>query len=189
MNKKYLSLVIAVFITFFSVNAYSKFYIVDEVKKWQQSSIQKTPVWCWAASIQLVLNTHGVHWTQEDVVRATKGYIKFDTAQVSEISWFLNNWGFDYDGQSWNSSSQHYNGVLPAKRLISEIDNGRPVIVTYKTGGSLEHAVVVYGVLKPEGKGIHSIYYFDPYTGKINAVTGKEFKYGVTNSWTIRISK
>ncbi|MDG1353462.1 MAG: papain-like cysteine protease family protein [Sulfitobacter sp.] len=153
------------------------------------AALQQTEVWCWAASIETVFRTAGVSWSQKDIVTAVKGFPAFSTANAGEMSLFLNGFDFDYDGSTWKGESEYFKGAMPANRLIKEIKAGRPAIFAVRTGGAIEHAVIVYGVLRPDGGGIHSIYYFDPYTGKKDAIPGSQVPSVVTNSWTAKIHR
>jgi len=164
----------------------SKFHVIDQMAFYETTSIQETDLWCWAASIQMVLNTQGVEWTQKDIVKATKGSIRFETATENEITYFLNGWGFDYDGEPWESSATHYRGPMPFEDLIEEIDNDRPVIATYKTGPTSGHAVVIYAVLVSRGR-VHSIYLFDPLSGEKEAISPRAFRMRTTNTWAVEV--
>lgn len=166
-----------------------KFFVIDEMAFEETTSGQHTMLWCWAASIEMVLKTQGVYWEQEDIVVATKGYLAFATATAQEIDAFLNNWGFDYNGQPWRTRSIHYQGAMPFSRLVREIDEGRPVITTYQTAPLSGHAVVVYAVNTTAQKKIHSIYYFDPYDGEKKVLSPYDFQNRVSNSWAVDVSK
>lgn len=168
---------------------HAQFFVVEKVADNVTTAYQSTPVWCWAATIEMALKSQGVNWTQHDIVNRVKGFPKNETATAGEMTAFLNSWNFDYDGSPWRSQARHYSGVLPANVLIREVSRQRPVIVTYRTGPVSEHAVVVYGVLKPPNKKIHTIYYFDPYTGQKGALPPEQFAKSVTNSWAIKVLK
>jgi len=170
-----------------SREAQAQFFVVESVADRLVTAKQGTPVWCWAATIEMALRSQGVSWTQQDIVNRVKGFPKNETATAGEMTAFLNSWNFDYDGRPWRSQARHYTGVLPANVLINEVNNQRPVIVTYRIGPGSEHAVVVYGVLKPPGKKIHSIYYFDPLTGKKDVLLPGQFAASVTNSWAVKV--
>ncbi|MGD9667837.1 MAG: papain-like cysteine protease family protein [Hyphomicrobiaceae bacterium] len=171
-----------------SNNARAAFYIVESIADRQTTKKQQTPVWCWAAAIEMVLASGKVMWSQVDIVNRVKGFPKLETASSGEITQMLNSWNFDYNGKIWRSKAKYYQGALPASVLIHELKNQWPVIVTYSTGPASGHAVVVYAALtsatSPE---IKLIYYFDPFTGKKETVFPDEFKEKITNSWAVRV--
>ena len=183
------SIVFSIFLTLASMPSQSEaqFFVVDEMANRSATALQETELWCWAASIEMIFRVAGVPWSQTDIVNAVKGFPKLETGSPQEMTLFLNGWGFSYNGQSWRGESKYYSGAMPATILIDEINSGRPVIMALRTGGMIEHAVVVYGVLAPPGKPVHSIYYFDPYTGAKDAIPGSAVKSIVTHSWTAKI--
>lgn len=161
-----------------NAEAQSSFHVVDKVAFFQVTEKQKTPFWCWAATIAMSLHAQGVGWRQEDVVLATKGMLTNGTATTQEMTAFLNSWShIDYDGQPWAVHSSHYDGAPPLKVIINSLDSGRPLIVTYRSGPTTEHAVLLYGanVLDDDTR-LHSVYFFDPYTGKKDGALASDFR-------------
>lgn len=171
--------------------AQSKFHVVDDVAFYKVTETQKTQSWCWAASIAMALSAQGVKWRQEDIVAFTKGRVIDQTASAQEMSYFLNSWNhLDYDGHRWAVLSKHYQGIGPLHAMIDSLDSGRPIIATYRTGPSSEHAVVVYGanVLQDDTQ-LHSVYFYDPYTGKKGAASAAEFRQNTTHTWDVRVER
>jgi hypothetical protein len=174
-----------------NAEAQSKFHVVDKVAFYQVTEVQKTPFWCWAATIAMSLNAQGVDWRQEDVVLATKGRLTNETATAQEMTAFLNSWNLiKYDGQPWAVHSSHYDGIPPLNVIINSLDSGRPLIVTYRIGPTAEHAVLLYGanVLDDDTR-LHSVYFFDPYTGRKGAASASDFRKSTTNSWDVQTFK
>lgn len=166
-------------------------YMVDKVAFYEVTEIQKTPFWCWAASIAMTLNAQGVSWRQEDVVVAVKGQLRAETATAQEMSAFLGNWTrIDYDGAYWTLTSRYYKGAPPLQAMMRSLEAGRPLIVTYRIAPDMEHAVVLYGANVLDGDTrLHSVYYFDPYTGKKGAALAADFRRNTTNTWDVRVDK
>jgi len=166
-------------------------YMVDSVAFYQVTEEQKTQVWCWAASIAMTLAAQGVKWRQEDVVFATKGRLSVEGANDAEMNRFLNGWNrLDYQGKVWSIQSNHYKGAPPSSVIKRSLEAGRPMIVTYRTGPNSEHAVVLYGANYPDDdERLHSVYFFDPYTGEKGSATGAVFKRNTTNAWDVRVRR
>ncbi len=186
---------ILVFLALFTGNtnaiAQSKFHVVDKVAFYQVTEVQKTPFWCWAATIAMSLNAQGVSWRQEDVVGATKGKRKNETATAQEMTAFLNSWNhIDYDGLPWAVRSSHYAGPVPISVILKSLDSGRPLIITYRNSPTTEHAVLLYGAyMLNNDTQLHSVYYFDPYTGKKDAALESDFVNNTTNTWDVQAFK
>ncbi len=156
------------------------------------SARQKTPVWCWAACIQMMLNYKGIHWSQEDVVAAVKGYTAVRTASDQEIYHFLNQWGFDYDGQTWASRCAYYRGAPMPAWLIGELAADRPLIVSYNTGPGSAHVVVLHRAnftRTPLGPRIDSVVIFDPLTGANYTVAPQAVLHTTTGHWFVDVHK
>jgi len=166
-------------------------YMVDSVAFLQVTETQRTPVWCWAAAIAMTIRAQGVMWRQEDVVAATKGQLEVETATESEMTNFLNGWNrLDYDGTGWSVQSRQFIGAPPTAVIKASLESGRPIIFTFRTGPYSEHAAVLYGANYPDdGNRLHSVYFYDPFTGKKGASTGEEFERSTTSSWDVVVSK
>ncbi len=153
---------------------------------------QKTPVWCWAACIQMVLNYHGVQWQQEDVVLAVKGYLARETASNAEIVGFLNQAGFDYDGDRWASRCAFYQGAPNPTWLIDELLADRPLIVSYQTGPNSGHVVILFAAEyqpTPQGPIIRSVQIYDPFTNENRIVPGTVVATQTTGHWFVDVRK
>ncbi|WP_282016087.1 papain-like cysteine protease family protein [Marinifilum flexuosum] len=173
-----------------SLSCNAQFYIVEDFVDCESCKVQETPVWCWAACIQMTLHSQDVFWSQRDIVNYVKGGLKFETAQAYEVSQFFNGIKIDYDGRTWITSCEYKAKAPHVKRFVNSIKEGVPVIVSYRNG-IMEHAILVYAaniVDKPR-KRLHSVYYFDPYTGKKNAMSGRDFYKYVTGSWIVKVYK
>ena len=134
------------------------------------ASDQRNSQWCWAASIQMVLNYYGVSISQEQIVARTYGV---DPAgrlpnwggNFQNITANLNNWNIDNAGRPYVVSARLGRGAPTPAVLLQELSNRRPVIVAYATGPNSGHAVVVTGASytpTPGGPIIHSLIVRDP---------------------------
>lgn len=111
------------------------------------ASTQKKPQWCWAASIQMVLNYYNVSISQQQIVERTygrnmHGELPDWAAGIETIHKNLNNWSVDNDGKNYIVTAQFGLGAPPPFFLIEELRQQRPVIIGYQSnfGG---HAAVV----------------------------------------------
>jgi hypothetical protein len=191
---KFVSAMLALFVLcVVNVNAeaQSQFHVVDKVAFYEVTESQRTPFWCWAATIAMSLNAQGIKWQQEDVVVATKGQMRNETATAQEMSAFLNSWRhIDYDGTAWAVRSRHFTGAAPISVILNSLDSGRPLIFTYRSGLTTEHAVLLYGAnMLSDDTRLHSVYFFDPYTGKKGVAAASEFIKNTTNSWDVEVLK
>ena len=188
--KQHLLISLLVFLVSTNVHTQPKpKYMVDAIAFYQVTETQKTPVWCWAASIAMTLGAQGIKWKQVDVVLATKGQISIAGANELEMSAFLNSWNrFDHQGRTWSVESDYFVGAPPNEAIKRSLEAGRPMIITYRTRPGSQHAVVMYAANFPDdGDRLHSVYFFDPYTEKKGAATGAEFRENTTNGWDVRV--
>lgn len=107
--------------------------------------------WCWAASIQMVLNFYGVDITQEEIVERTygvdkSGYLPDWPANNETVHLNLNTGDIDNNGTIYNVSSKIGYGPPGPRLLIKELDAGRPIVLGYQSGRTSKHLVVITAV-------------------------------------------
>ena len=132
--------------------------------------------WCWAASIQMVLNYYGVDITQEQIVARTYGTDPFGrlpnwSGSFETITVNLNNWSVDNQGRPYTVSASLVPGPPSPAILLQELSQQRPVIVGYRSGPNSGHAVVVTAasfVPSPQGPIILSLVARDPWPSAEN---------------------
>jgi hypothetical protein len=104
---------------------------------------QRGSQWCWAAAVSMVLKSHGVEVTQEDIVKRELGEMADKPISATGLGRLLNS--------SWTDTSGHQREIggdtlppwragwgLTAPEVIGELQKGRPLIIL---GGG--HAVVL----------------------------------------------
>jgi len=133
---------------------------------------QQKPQWCWAASIQMVLNYYHVAITQQQIVERTYGRNYYGelpdwSASLETIHLNLNNWSVDNEGNTYIVNAQFGLGAPEPYFLIEELSQRRPVIIGYQSnfGG---HAVVITALSYYEtkmGPVIRTIVVRDPMPG------------------------
>ncbi len=139
------------------------------------ASSQKNSQWCWAASIQMVLNYYGVKISQEQIVARTYGTDPYGrlpnwAGSFEAITANLNNWGVDNSGREYKvRASLNWGAPTPAV-LLRELSKKRPVIVGYR-GPQGGHAVVITAASStksPYGPIIQTITVRDPMPTPMN---------------------
>lgn len=152
---------------------------------------QLTPVWCWAAVIQTLLDYRGIDWSQGEIVAAMKGHVTIETASDYEMSAFLNSWGFTHAGVPWRSSAIFSQGAPSPERTVSEFRSKRPIILKLRLSPTMDHVVVAYvaNVLARPGQPdeLNSVYYIDPADGDIHLLSGTQYVSKVIGHWLVDI--
>lgn len=146
---------------------------------------QRENQWCWAASIEMVLNYYGVRISQEDIVRRTfgldsNGNLINRGATNEEITFALNSWGIDYNSRQFTVSAQYYRGIPIPLGLVRELDLPRPIIIAYHTGPQTGHAVVLTACsYLPTNNGpyIQSLIVRDPWPNQQNIMNNGRLEY------------
>lgn len=166
------------------------------------ASLQNNSNWCWAASIQMILNYYRINIDQEDIVRRSYGtdpYGNLPNWQGSPqiITANLNNWNIDKSGKKYTVQSVLYNGAPLPSYLINELLNGRPVLVGYKSSSSGGHAVVITAVSYINtfnGPVIQTITVRDPWPSSENVANkgkvvyaGLNFANMIMQHWYVRV--
>jgi len=143
------------------------------------AAAQENVQWCWAASIQMVLNYYGLKVNQEMVVeksypRDEKGELPNWPATYDLITNNLNNWVIPYNGSLHHVRAEMGEGAPSPAALLEELSNGRPVILAFETGNHSTHAIVVTGCyFKESDKGplVRNILARDPWPDRHNIIS------------------
>ena len=144
-----------------------------------QAARQQTQVWCWAASIEMVANYFGTAIGQCQTV--TLGYNNYydccaypsyclTTAGEQDIITILSRLGI---------SSYYVPGALAWGDVVNEINNSRPIIMTYRNSFS-GHVVVIYGYDSLN----RILYIHDPYYGSFEVPYASTFTYNGSLGWS-----
>lgn len=120
------------------------------------SGRQRQANWCWAASVQMVLNYHGLYVSQEQVVQRIYGQQIDRPAGPQEILAALSGWAPDNRGRSSSIHANPY--TYSGSQIVRDLANRWPLIVGLRNPrGGIGHAVVVTAVY----------YSVDPYNNPI----------------------
>lgn len=104
---------------------------------------QERDMWCWAASIQMILNFYGVPVNQEQIVSRTYGLPLNEPGTDQAISASLNGWGINANGRHFTVQSSVAAGPPSPAILFRELSHGRPILLTFNPGALIGHAVVI----------------------------------------------
>lgn len=164
---------------------------------------QRGSNWCWAASIQMVLNYYGVAITQEQIVARTYGTDPYGnlpdwTGSFEAITANLNNWTYDNAGRPYRVQATLHWGAPTPTLLVWELAQRRPVIAAYVSGPNAGHAVVLTGASyydSPQGPMVTSIIARDPWPSDQNIAAlgrveyqGWSFAGLMTAHWYVRVT-
>ena len=167
------------------------------------ASAQRASQWCWAASIQMILNHAKVDITQEQIVRRTYGVdpagrLPDWTGDFRAITANLNNWSIDNRGKKYVVRAIVGIGPPAPTVLLEELSNGRAVMIGYATGPDSGHAAIVTGasyIPTPQGPAIQSLILRDPFPTRKNIrnggrveVPGADLAASIRHHWIIRVN-
>ena len=104
---------------------------------------QRQANWCWAASVQMVLNYHGLYITQEDIVERIFGSQIDKPGSADNILTALSGWAPDTRGRFSTIHAVPY--VLSGSEIVQDLAYKWPLIVGLK-GEPIGHAYVLTAV-------------------------------------------
>jgi hypothetical protein len=113
---------------------------------------QRRQNWCWAASVQMMLNLAGLVVTQEQVVQRIYGGDLDSPANGPQIMAALSGWAFTRNGKP---ASLHPRPLASYREMVEDLSLGWPLIVGLQNADGSGHAVVItavtYGMGPPGG--------------------------------------
>ena len=125
---------------------------------------QRQSNWCWAATVQMVLNYHGLHVRQEQVVQRIFGQQVNSPAHPNQIFTALSGWAPDFRGRYSGISASYLS--QPAD-LINDLAYEYPLIVGVSnpdgTGHALVATAIYYSLDMYRRTIIHKIVLRDPF--------------------------
>jgi hypothetical protein len=161
--------------------------------------------WCWAASIQMVLQRYGVHISQQRIAARSYGTDQFGRPPDWPGSWQvitanLNNWDLDEaTGTPYRVGCQFGLGPPPPMVLLTELSFGFPLILAYRSGPSSGHAVVITGASfypTPMGPNIVAVTVRDSWPSPENIATrgrreypAAQFAQVMQSYWIVRVQR
>jgi len=150
------------------------------------SATQLHTDWCWAASVQMVLNWYNVPVRQTDVVKRIYGRLVDAAASEDEIAVALSGTAYDRRDHIVHLASVRRRGVPPAGLLVTELGEKHPLLITFRSTHTMLHAVVLTSAeYFTDGQGFHltALTFRDPnptfqerHTAESYRVTGGELQ-------------
>ena|ERR1035437_1552915 len=110
------------------------------------AAIQVGDQLCWAASIQMILNWHGIPASQQEVVARLRGIPVNTSGSDADINAALNTWGTAADGQTRTIRSVTGPGWPAHQILVDQLSRKQPILIGFSSGPYSKHAVVITGV-------------------------------------------
>jgi len=107
------------------------------------SAAQLKNEWCWAASVQMVLNWYNIPITQSDVVDRIYGKPVDEAASEDAIAVALSGAELDRDHQKVLVRAKRIRGAPPTQLLVEELSQQHPVLITVRSSQTTLHAVVL----------------------------------------------
>lgn len=166
------------------------------------AATQRNDHWCWAATIEMLMNYYNIPITQEEVVERTfgtdrNGDLPDFPASHEIMTENLNTAEMDANGKLKQIYATHNEGTPDAIYLIEQLSNHKPVIIAYETGESTEHAVIITGIsynVTTHGPEIESIIVRDPWPseekenehGRVE-YTAEQLYHRITAFWDVNI--
>lgn len=109
-----------------------------------QSGRQRQSNWCWAASVQMVLNYHGLFVSQEQIVQRIYGAQVDLPAQPQQILSALSGWAPDARGRYSAIYASPY--TFSGSQIVQDLAYRWPLIVGLANPNGGGHAVVLTAV-------------------------------------------
>jgi hypothetical protein len=162
------------------------------VNRWARPKVRGRQLesnWCWAASVQMVLNMARIPVTQEQIVKRIFGRSENLPGTPVQIMKALDGWTSMYEGKNVLVSAF----IEPSyDQILLDLYLNYPVILALKFGGKIGHAVVITAAKYKVVNGKKQILYFlvrDPWPKNPSAekLEPQLFK-DITGAIGIRIS-
>ncbi len=99
--------------------------------------------WCWAASVQMVLNWYNIPVRQTDVVNRIYGKPVDWAASENAIAVALSGTAYDRRDRMVHLHAERLHGTPPANVLVQEFSQRHPMLVTFRSTKTMLHAVVL----------------------------------------------
>jgi len=115
----------------------------DEFDYFAETGRQRGFQWCWVASVQMVLNYHGLRVQQEQIAQRIFGASYDLPANLEQILYALSGWAPDTRGRFSQIHAVPY--VLNNSQLVSDLANKWPLVVGF-SGNPNGHACVLTAV-------------------------------------------
>ena len=163
---------------------------------------QESNHWCWAASIQMILDYYGVAITQQEIVARSYRVDPLNrlpdfSGSFRIITANLNNWSIDGTGRRYGVKAKFGQGPPSPKVFLDELNAQCPVLLAYMNAASSGHVVVATGASyfpSFDGPIVESVVVRDPWPSPENRWTlgrvehpGASLASRMMAHWLIRV--
>jgi len=133
---------------------------------------QQKRAWCWAACIEMVLDSSGVNVNQPAIVHQVygsdwSGRQPDAPGTIRQMIALLNQWGIDDHGKRFTVNARGGNGAPSPAWLLGELRSNHPVIILFNPSrGNIGHFVVVTGAYyrdSSSGPQVDRLVIWDPF--------------------------
>lgn len=107
------------------------------------SAAQLKTEWCWAASVQMVLNWYDIPVTQSDVVQRIYHKNIDVAASENQIAAALTGTAYDRHGRKLVLRTERDTGIPSPELLVGQLSREHPLLITIHADGKMLHAVVL----------------------------------------------
>ncbi len=126
---------------------------------------QEKSNWCWAASMQAVLEVYGTNVTQCQEANWLFGHN--DCCNAGNCNWATSGQQQQDVLDHWGLTSTLIQNTLTWNQLKTEIDAGRPINIGFSWCGGGGHSLNIYGFSEVDGTPVkHNVGYMDPWFGE-----------------------
>ncbi len=117
---------------------------LDDLTVDKSFRFQDTPVWCWAATIQMALNYYGFNITQPEIVSRTFGAVIPAPGTWLQMTNNLNFLGTSTNGKQILVSATVYMGSPSSEAIINHLKQKKPIIMAYNSPSTFTgHAILI----------------------------------------------
>lgn len=156
MKSKILPSFIIVIVLSLGIASVSSAYVSYELLSIPTQKQSKTN-WCWAANSVMIIDYFGSAPTQAKFVKYVKGDTDNETGSLTEMVE-----GLEY----WDVHATATLNVLSFSKIISEIEDGQPVVAgTYWYNGTGGHVYTIRGYYMDTSDDDEDVYYIDSRVG------------------------
>lgn len=163
---------------------------------------QRSGMWCWAACLEMIFEMHGVGVSQEMVVdrhfgSPPGGLPPNKPGGFDQMHATLNHFGIDYNGRHYQVISALHPGAPSPETIARELESHRPILLSYRSRPTMNHAVLLTGAEVVDEGGlrlIRSLIVRDPWPKRENIERRGRIEHGARDlvsktvaHWIVRI--
>ena len=140
-------IIILSLLLFFAPAVQAKTVELDSFEVDSSFKFQNTPVWCWAATIQMALNYYGLQISQPEIVQRTFGAAIPKTGNWIQMTNNLNYLGTTPEGKRMLVSATVSMGSPSSEAIINHLKQKKPIIMGFMNPATFSgHAILITGV-------------------------------------------